>query len=279
MTVLVAAVVVAAAAWLLTQTAAHPHEDARSPASSATATSTAPVPAPVEATGTIVYGRQLTVGQFTDVSDGVYRTPPEGVSRQVTMDRVCCLGASPATGRVSYSVSEDGRAETYDLATSQSQFTTRAHRIKLVPSALSNAARWVAFEGWAYEQSHNGAYIQPARGGALQQITTTPTLQRDRPLAFSPDDSRLLFFRRDRLDQNGELYVINVDGDRMVQLSSARGRRRLLLLRLAGIVVSQRSPGCVLGIPTASATAVPDPVRHVRGQPDGSHRHRITIRP
>ena len=276
MTVLVAAVVVAAAAWLLTQTAAHPHEDARSPASSATATSTAPVPAPVEATGTIVYGRQLTVGQFTDVSDGVYRTPPEGVSRQVTMDRVCCLGASPATGRVSYSVSEDGRAETYDLATSQSQFTTRAHRIKLVPSALSNAARWVAFEGWAYEQSHNGAYIQPARGGALQQITTTPTLQRDRPLAFSPDDSRLLFFRRDRLDQNGELYVINVDGTGMVQLSppgavvdccffgspaswSPNGRR----VAYSAYLRLPQPPYL-----TPSATYVVDR--------DGSHRHRIT---
>lgn len=276
MTVLVAAALVTAAALLFTQTSSHRHHQARSTVSSPTTTSVAAVAPPVQATGTIVYGRMVGGGQFTDAVDGVHRTPPDGRPERVVIGRVCCLGASPATGRVSYSATQDGRAETYDVKTSQSTFTTRAHRIKLVPSALSSNANWVAFEGWDINQSYNGMFIQAAAGGKLRQITTTPTLQRDRPLAFSPDDSRLLFFRRDRLDQNGGLYVIKVDGTGMMRLSppgavvdccffgspaswSPNGRR----VAFSAYPTVPQPPYL-----TPSATYVIDR--------DGSHRHRIT---
>ncbi len=275
---LVAAGVVTAAAWLFTQTSAHRHHHARPGVSGPPAASTPPVAAPVEATGTIVYGRILGVGQFTDAVDGVHRTPPEGRPERIAMGRVCCLSPSPATRRVSYSATQDGRAETYDIATSRSTFTTRAHRIKLVPSALSSNARWVGFEGWDFNQSYNGMYIQASGGGKLRQITTTPTLQRDRPLAFSPDDSRLLFFRRDRLDENGELYVIKTHGSGIVRLSPP------------GTVVAC----CFFGSPASwspdgrrvTFSAFPivptGAVQTISGtyvvNRDGSHRHRITDR-
>jgi len=92
--------------------------------------------------------------------------------------------------------------------------------LNLVPQAWSPAGMRLAFEGWSdSDATRTGIYT----GGFpdvtdLTRLTSTGGAPHDSPLDYSPDGSRLVFYRAVRaepdfpIDIGGSLWVVNVDG-------------------------------------------------------------------
>jgi Tol biopolymer transport system component len=97
------------------------------------------------------------------------------------------------------------------------------------PSGLNlGPGRWspddsrIAFEGWNdANPSTNGIYTANVTdGGNRLRITTSPGGQHDVPIGYSPDGSKILFWRGPGdISQPGQLFVVAVDGGAVTQLS------------------------------------------------------------
>jgi Tol biopolymer transport system component len=100
--------------------------------------------------------------------------------------------------------------------------------LNLVPETWSPDGTRIAFEGWDdADTSRTGIYT----GGFpdvtdVVRLTSTGGAPHDRPLDYSPDGTRLVFYRAVRAEPNypvdigGSLWVVNVDGTDARQLDT-----------------------------------------------------------
>ena len=176
---------------------------------------------PTTSRATIVFGRVNANGDeyvFTIHADGtgerqLVATRSYGVRWSHKGDRLL-LAAFPATNRVSTAtVKADG---------SDYRALPLIASLNLGPGAWSPDDSRIAFEGWDDDNpSLNGLYTaDAASGGNRHRLTTTTDGQHDIPLSYSPDGSRILFWRGPSdTNQPGELFLVYVDGSRLTQVS------------------------------------------------------------
>ena len=87
--------------------------------------------------------------------------------------------------------------------------------LNLGPGAWSPDDRRIAFEGWDDgNPSRNGIYTADATdGGNLRRLTTNAEQTHDIPVSYSPDGSKILFWRGPGdVAQPGQLFLVGVDG-------------------------------------------------------------------
>ena len=98
--------------------------------------------------------------------------------------------------------------------------------LNLIPQAWSPGGHRIAFEGWDDSApDRTGIYTASFPDGeGLTRVTTRPGLPHDMPLDYSPDGTRLVFYRSvgvdpDPVDLGGSLWVVGVDGSHPHQIS------------------------------------------------------------
>ena len=100
--------------------------------------------------------------------------------------------------------------------------------LNLVPQAWSPDGNGMAFDGWDNsDPSRTGIYIGGSRNVTdVVRVTSTGGAPQDIPLDWSPDRTRLVFYRSVRaepdfpIDIGGSLWVVNVDGSEARQLDT-----------------------------------------------------------
>ena len=101
--------------------------------------------------------------------------------------------------------------------------------LNLVPQAWSPDGKRIAFEGWdETKPGRTGVYTARfADGGDLVRVTTPQGAPHDIPLDYSPDGTRLVFYRAVRaepdfpIDIGGSLWVVNVDDANPHQITTS----------------------------------------------------------
>jgi Tol biopolymer transport system component len=170
---------------------------------------------------TIVFGRVNPNGDeyiFTIHADGtgekqLVATPSGGVRWSHKGDRLL-LAAFPSANRVTTATI---RADGSDYRALPLDFS-----LNLGPGAWSPDDSRIAFEGWDDSNSSlNGLYTaDAANGGNRHRLTTTTAALHDIPLTYSPDGSRILFWRGPSdTSQPGQLFLVSVDGSHLVQVN------------------------------------------------------------
>lgn len=93
--------------------------------------------------------------------------------------------------------------------------------LNLGPGAWSPNAELIAFEGWDdTNNNRDGIYLARAADGAQLTRLTDSGEQRDLTGDFSPDGTRLVFFRHTPGAPNpGSLFVVNIDGTNLRQIT------------------------------------------------------------
>jgi Tol biopolymer transport system component len=182
-----------------------------------------PVPAgPPPPRGTIVFGRVINANGdenlFTIRADGSGEKP-------LVATLTCCvrwshkgdrllMAALPSTNRVTTAtVNADG---------SNYKALPLDSTLNLGPGAWSPDDSRIAFEAWDDgNPSLNGLYTaDAANGGNRKRLTATTAALHDMPISYSPDGSKILFYRGPTdLSQQGQLFVVGVDGSRLRQVS------------------------------------------------------------
>ena len=80
----------------------------------------------------------------------------------------------------------------------------------------------LAFEGWddVHPEDTPGVFTMRATdGGDLTRVTANPYGDHDIPADYAPDGARLLFLRGDAVHSRAALFVVNVDGSGLRQLT------------------------------------------------------------
>jgi Tol biopolymer transport system component len=98
--------------------------------------------------------------------------------------------------------------------------------LNLGPGAWAPGGTRVALEGWdVARKSRFGVYaVNASNGGRLVRLTTSPDGHGERPIAYSPDGSRLLFFHEGTpishdLPLFGDLYETTATGSGRIKLN------------------------------------------------------------
>jgi dipeptidyl aminopeptidase/acylaminoacyl peptidase len=191
---------------------ASPPMTASPPAASATPGATAP------AIGNIPFARW----DATPRGYHLYVVPAGGgAPSQLAPRASCCLTVSADGRTLVYGVTApDGRivpASRFLPESGPASLFDSPAGLNLRPGAFSSLLD-LAFEGWdGSDPARTGIYLSIDNGGGLiwgtfKRLTTTKGSLRDVPLAFSPDGSKLLFARGTPGSEDGDLYVIGIDG-------------------------------------------------------------------
>ena len=175
--------------------------------------------------GTIVFGRVNAIGDeyaFTIRADGtgekvLVATPTCCMAWSHKGDRLV-LGASPAGGASSRFTTAIVKAD----GNGYRVLPLDSSGLNLGATAWSADDTRLAFEGWNdTNPSINGLYIGAAIHGANRRLTTTTASQHDIPLSYSPDGSKILFWRGPSNTTDGQpagqLFLVGVDGAAVTQ--------------------------------------------------------------
>jgi Tol biopolymer transport system component len=187
---------------------------------SSTSTQTSTVGTP---RGTIAFGRVINANGdqnlFTIRADGAGE-------KQLVTTPSCCVVWSHRGDRLLLSASgtSAGRITTAHVKADGSDYRVLPldSSLNLGPGAWSPDDRRMAFEGWDDSNpSRNGIYTADAAdGGNRRRLTTTTAAQHDIPISYSPDGSRILFWRGPAdASQPGLLFMVGVNGSRLTQVS------------------------------------------------------------
>jgi|SRR5579864_6718278 len=179
--------------------------------------------------GTIVFGRVNANGDeyaFTIRADGTGE-------KALTASSICCMAWSHKGDRLAVSGPlAGGSSSTITTATVRADGS--GYRVLPLDSSGLNLGGnvWspddsrLAFEGWDDNNpSLNGLYTADASdGGNRRRLTTTTASQHDAPLSYSPDGSKILFWRGpgnipDGANGVGQLFVVGVGGGAITQVS------------------------------------------------------------
>jgi Tol biopolymer transport system component len=182
------------------------------------------VPAgPPKPRATIVFGRINT-----NNDEYIYTIRPDGSGEKQLIptpsgpavwshkgDRLALAASGPSAGSLTTAiVNADGSGyRVLQLDTSG---------LNLGPGRWSPDDSRIAFEGWDDNNpSLNGIYTADASdGGNRQRLTTTSSDLHDIPMSYSPDGSKILFWRGPAdISQPGELFVVGVNGGAPMRVS------------------------------------------------------------
>jgi Tol biopolymer transport system component len=175
-----------------------------------------PTAAPLR--GTIVFGRVNANGDeyaFTVRSDGTGE-------KQLVATPTCCMVWSHQGDRLLLAASGSlaGSVTTAIANADGSGYRVLpldSSGLNLAGSAWSPDDRRIAFEGW-YDSNPalNGLYTAGATdGGNRHRLTTI----HDIPITYSPDGSKILFFRGSATSDYGQLLLVGVDGGEVTHVS------------------------------------------------------------
>jgi len=189
------------------------------------------VPATADPTGRILFGRWSPTAEqgrwFTANADGTdvrslgvtgtcARWTPDGSRILITNDAAFGRGhpLRPAF------VDPDGS----DL---QPLDATAEPRLNLGCGDVSSDGRLIAIEGFTDDGSHNGIYlIRASDGGGLRAVSISPPGQHMGDPVFSPDGSRIAFFR-DKPGVSppggGAIFVVDRDGSALHRITTWGG--------------------------------------------------------
>jgi Tol biopolymer transport system component len=160
--------------------------------------------------GTIVFARNTGDGLFRDDTGSVFAVQASGADvRRLLPGASCCLAWSANTGRLLLRDGGEGAGpETMEAdGTAARRLPVGVAGLEVIPAALSPDGTQVALAGISpRDTAHTGIYTQTAQGGRLHQIVRARSGYLLRPLSYSPDGSRLLFFERPYGRQAGQLY-------------------------------------------------------------------------
>jgi len=183
-----------------------------------------PVPAgPPAPRVTIAFGRVNANGDeysFTIRADGtgekqLVATPSGGVRWSHRGDRLL-LAAFPSANRMTTATVKADGSDYRALPLDSS--------LNLGPGAWSPDDSRIAFEGWDDSSpSRNGLYTADATGGGnRQRLTATTAAMHDIPIIYSPDGSKILFWRGPGNvfgQPAGQLFLVGVNGGAVKQVS------------------------------------------------------------
>jgi Tol biopolymer transport system component len=184
-----------------------------SPASKQTSTAAPP-------RGTIVFGRVNANSDeyvFTIRADGTRE-------KQLVATPTCCLAWSHKGDRLLLASSPPVGSSSTN-ATAIVDADGSGYRVLPLDSSGLNlgGAAWspddsrIAFEGWDDNNpSLNGLYTADATDGSNRRRLTTI---HDIPISYSPDGSKILFFRAPPNSDYGQLALVGVDGGKVTQVS------------------------------------------------------------
>lgn len=168
------------------------------------------------------------VGHILLTDGGLHVANADGSDRQLVHEEgaYCCINRlSPDGTRILVMPGDDytGAVRGGTLTLEDSEFTLLPQpdeTLNMVPSAWSPDGTRIAFEAWDdSDPSRNGIYTALAADlSDLVRVTTRPGLPHDSPLDYSPDGTKLVFYRAVRaepdfpIDIGGWLWIANVDG-------------------------------------------------------------------
>ena len=166
---------------------------------------------------TIAFGRVNASGAeyiFTIRADGTGEKP------LVTTPTGCCGGVewSHQGDRLLLGASASSSGQPITTATVKADgsdykvLPLDSTGLNLGPGRWSPDDSRIAFEGWSdSDPSLNGIYTADATDGGNRQRVTT-TRQHDIPISYSPDGSRILFYRGPVTSNQGQLFLVGVNG-------------------------------------------------------------------
>ncbi len=187
----------------------------------ACASSTSTKTSAVAPRGTIAFGRVSANGGehiFTIRADGTGE-------KQVVATTSCCGLWSHKGDRLLLAVTALPSPTTAIMNADGSNYRVLpldSSGLNLGPVAWSSDDSRIAFEGWDDgNPSRNGIYTADATdGGNRHRLTTTTAAQHDVPISYSPDGSKILFWRGPAdFDQPGRLFLVGVNGGDITQVS------------------------------------------------------------
>jgi Tol biopolymer transport system component len=201
---------------------------AQAPSSPTMTQPAASTPSPTSAPALHPEGRILFMtAAMNDVSN-YYTANADGTDRQhlVNGGSYCCLDrVSPDRSQILVMPGGEPPAPVTGgvLSIDGTDFTPlklKDPNLNLVPQAWSPDGKRIAFEGWdESDPGRTGIYTGTVgQVHDLVRLTSTDGAPHDSPLDFSPDGSRLVFYRAVRAEPNfpidigGSLWVVNVDG-------------------------------------------------------------------
>ncbi len=182
--------------------------------------------------GTIVFGRINNVNG----DEYIYTIRADGAGEKALVATPsCCVRWSHKSDRLllAASPSQSTLISTATMRADGSDYRVLpldSPGLNLGPGIWSPDDSRIAFEGWDDSNpSRNGIYTaDSAEGGNRHRITTT--IQHDIPISYSPDGSKILFWRgpannlvaNQRMADNlqaGQLFMVGVDGSHLTQVS------------------------------------------------------------
>jgi Tol biopolymer transport system component len=164
-------------------------------------------------------------GKFGD--ETIFTASADGTNqRRITpFGAQCCPRWSPDGSRIIISAAApDGKRITTGIidqdGSQERKIPLPKNTLNLGPGIWSRDGTRIGFEGWSDDRAGmQGIYVARASDGkGLVRVTKCSKVQDDRTTDFSPDGSKIFFFRTVRRfprvtdEPLGSLFVVNVDG-------------------------------------------------------------------
>jgi len=176
--------------------------------------------------GTIVFGRVIN----TNDNEHIFTIRADGSGeKQLVATSTCCVVWSHKGDRLSLTTTPAGGSSSgitkAIVKADGSDYTVwplDSSGLNLGGTAWSPDDSRLALEGWDDSRpSLNGLYTADTTdGGNRRRLTTTTAALHDIPISYSPNGSRILFWRgQPDAQQQGQLFLVDADGTHLTQVS------------------------------------------------------------